>query len=144
MMDMPDDVAEIIGGFVWQTAGRQERVAMISSLRAQRKQQKLRRGGVCIDCGGTTSEGKTAGEVSLRCIWCAQGRRRPANAIRLCVPVRLADVPLDVRLDAVTACNRIEHDEQQRLELLLAAIQPSDNVYWVAESARPLVEAWAA
>lgn len=103
------------------------------------RERKRSYAGVCVDCGGPTDGSNGREKAPLRCQWCAQGKQRPK--IRLCVPVRLCDLPVDVRLDAASVAARIERDECERLELLLAAIEPSDTVYWLSESARPVLDA---
>lgn len=103
--------------------------------------------GSCVECGMPTSHdgGKGREKASLRCIYCAQGKERPASARpRLCVPVRLTEIREDVRLDAAVLAGRATTNSDERLELLLAAIAPSDETYWLAESAQPILERVAA
>lgn len=95
--------------------------------------------GVCVECGGPTDGGNGPAHQSLRCHYCAQGKPRPV-ATRLTLPVRLCDLPLDVRLQGAHAANRIEKGMEERAEILLAALYPSRNVYYLAESARPILE----
>jgi hypothetical protein len=47
-------------------------------------------------------------------------------------PVRLCDIDLDRRLRAAREVSQEERDDQAKLELLHAALFPSDTVYWVA------------
>lgn len=106
---------------------------------------KARHAGQCADCGYPTSGANGRAKAPTRCLYCAQGIPRPAAARpRLCVPVCLRDVPPEVRLDAARDASRIEKDEHERLEILLVALDPSDRTYWVSESARPMLERWAA
>ena len=58
------------------------------------------------------------------------------------VPVRLAEVRLEVRVSAALKEGR--RDEQAREELLLAALQPSRQTYYLPETVRPLIERYAA
>lgn len=101
--------------------------------------------GQCVECGFPTDGSNGPERAPTRCIYCSTGRVRPASARpRLCVPVRLDEIPEPVRLKAVAEANRSERDEDARLEVLLAALSPSDRVYWVSDRARPLIESWAA
>lgn len=101
--------------------------------------------GVCADCGFPTSGSDGAALAPGRCIWCTSGRTRPVAARpRLAVPLRLEDVPLEVRLEAVRFAARRETERAVRDELLLAAIYPSDQTYWVSESAAEMLEQWKA
>lgn len=110
---------------------------------SKQRERRKRYQGQCADCGMPTDGSSGYNKGPSRCWYCATGVPRPvATKPRLCVPVRLTDIPADVRLAAVRDAARIERDEHERLEILLAAIEPSDRVYWVAESARPLVESW--
>ena len=111
---------------------------------AKQRANRRRWEGVCVDCGGPTKYAghKDGYTTSTRCIYCAQNRPRPR--VRLCVPVRLPDIPVEVRLDGASDASRACSTEDERLEVLLAAISPSNRIYWVAESARPLVEQWRA
>ncbi len=57
------------------------------------------------------------------------------------VPVRPCDIPPEVRLAAVpSACQHGTGDERQ--EILQAALFPSDRIYWMPDTVRPLVEQW--
>lgn len=51
---------------------------------------------------------------------------------RRCIPVRLTDVPVDVRLGAARQVSANELDHGEKLALLHAALFPSDTVYFVA------------
>jgi hypothetical protein len=46
-------------------------------------------------------------------------------------PVRLCDVPLEVRLRAARAVCRVEPDPQERIAVFSAAGWPSAKTYWV-------------
>lgn len=48
------------------------------------------------------------------------------------VPVRLTDLPKDVRMSAARHVCKHEPDPVVRLEVVLAAVAPSSRVYWVA------------
>lgn len=102
--------------------------------------------GVCDECGGPTDGSNGRANAPPRCLYCIQGipmrdRERPADpSLRRCVPVRLCDLPLEVRLEGVRIANRREQGDVERVEILLAAVEPSDRVYWVAKSALARVE----
>lgn len=98
--------------------------------------------GVCVDCGGRTDGSNGRDKAPTRCLSCARGIEPPR--VRLCVPVRLTEIPQEVRLEAVPVATRIYRDPVEQMEILLAAIAPSNTTYWVSESARPLIERWAA
>ena len=101
--------------------------------------------GSCKDCGMPTDGGNGPNNQSTRCIYCARGIPRPQAAKpRLCVPFRLTDIDPQVRVDAVLEATKREKDPDERLAILLVAIHPSDRVYWLSESARPMLEAFAA
>lgn len=57
------------------------------------------------------------------------------------VPVRLCDLALDVRMRAARHIIRHGADPEG---VFAAALAPSGRVYFVAEDARPLIEAYAA
>lgn len=60
------------------------------------------------------------------------GQRVPLPDGRRRVPVRLTEVPIGVRLVAARhACER-EEDDAMKLQIIDAAISPSDTIYWVA------------
>lgn len=61
---------------------------------------------------------------------------------RRSLPVTLRQVPEPVRWSALGECVRHTPDEGEKQDLLLAAVAPSPTVYFVAESARPLIEQW--
>jgi hypothetical protein len=105
--------------------------------------RKLSYRGTCIDCGGPTDGGDGRAKAALRCRWCVRGipvgsPLRPTA--RRTLPVRLSDLPLEVRLTGAREANRVERGDVERTEILLAALEPSETVYWLAESARPLLE----
>lgn len=52
--------------------------------------------------------------------------------------MRLCDLPVDVRLSAARRA-AVWTDPEDREGLLVAAMWPSQTVYWVRESARPLL-----
>lgn len=56
------------------------------------------------------------------------------------IPVRLCDVPLPIRLNAVAAACRGVKEERDRAAILDAALHPSDSVYFVSFEKAPLVE----
>ena len=53
---------------------------------------------------------------------------RPPDTRRRC-PVRLSDVPVEVRLYAARS---IDGDADERRDILMAALFPSDTIYWIA------------
>jgi hypothetical protein len=110
---------------------------------AKDRARKARYAGVCVECGGPTSGSNGTGKAPVRCVACVRGvpigsSSRPTA--RRTVPVRLDELPLDVRLDGVRQANRIEQGEHERREILIAALFPSETVYFIAESARPLLD----
>lgn len=60
--------------------------------------------------------------------------------IRVC----LQQVRPDTRRDAAYVCAQREADEQERSALILAALFPSDQVYYLPDSVRPIFEQVAA
>lgn len=58
--------------------------------------------------------------------------REPSD--RRWIPVRLCDLPEDVRMRAAETAAKDERDEEARLLLLYAAMFPSNETYWVAPS----------
>lgn len=109
---------------------------------SKQRARRVRYQGVCAECGDATDGSNGAAKASVRCRRCAQGFLTEPT-VRRPVPVRLCDLPLDLRLAGVREANRIEKGEQERLEILLAAIHPSETVYYVSERARPMLEAAA-
>lgn len=51
------------------------------------------------------------------------------------VPIRLSDVPLAVRQAAAGRCARDITDWDEGVDLIAAAIAPSDRLYWVPAKA---------
>lgn len=47
-------------------------------------------------------------------------------------PVRLTDVPLQVRLKGAREACRDESDQAMRVLILARAFAPSDTTYWIA------------
>lgn len=47
-------------------------------------------------------------------------------------PVKLTDIPLQVRYHAAVMAAKHTHDPEEAKALLAAAITPSQTVYWVA------------
>jgi hypothetical protein len=106
---------------------------------------KAKQSGRCLECGGPTKLNGRGQRFSDRCKWCAQGKTPPpAPDTRRCVPVRLVDIDLEARLAGAREANRWEKGEWEKQEILLAALSPSDHVYWVSESALPILEQVAA
>jgi len=99
-------------------------------------------GGRCADCGARTTGSMGRDNAPTRCWRCARGHLDSPSQRRT-MPLRLCDVPLDLRLAGVREANRVERGEMERIEILLAALYPSTNVYFVHEGARPLLEAAA-
>lgn len=50
------------------------------------------------------------------------------------IPVRLCDIPAEVRMTAARKACRREPDPQERMEIITAAVYPSDRIYWIAAS----------
>lgn len=116
--------------------------AFAERYRVKAREAKHARTGICVECGGATKLNKQGDGFSLRCRWCAEGRPRPEPVDgRRRVPVRLCDLRPAVLLEAAWEWNRFEQGELERQEVLLAAVCPSDRVFWVAESARPVLDA---
>ena len=61
---------------------------------------------------------------------------------RLCIPFRLTQLPPEVRFIGARKAMRMWPDDAQ--EMLFVALVPSDRTYWLTESAKPLLEKWAA
>lgn len=59
-------------------------------------------------------------------------------------PVSLRQVPADVRFSAAQRAARTAGSSDEACDLIAAAAFPSATVYYVADSARELVERWAA
>jgi hypothetical protein len=102
---------------------------------AKQRGRKARYQGVCVECGGPTDGSNGLANAPLRCRYCAHGHARPLSepTRRRRVPVRLSDLPVDVRLEGAREANRRERDPLERAAILLAALHPSDTTYWVAE-----------
>lgn len=111
-----------------------------------KRRERLRRyEGVCVECGGPTSGNGGHGTAPTRCRNCTtmmgMGGERPSEpSIRRTLPVRLCDLPESVLIAGANEACRREHGDLERQELLVAALLPSDTVYWLAESAGPLLE----
>lgn len=61
---------------------------------------------------------------------------------RRCLPVTLRQVPEPVRFGAAQQAARNVSGETDPVDLIYAALFPSDTVYYVSASARPLLERW--
>lgn len=48
------------------------------------------------------------------------------------VPVRLCDIPAEIRMSAAQKACRREPDPQEREAIVTAAVFPSDTVYYIA------------
>lgn len=48
------------------------------------------------------------------------------------VPVRLCDIPAEIRMSAAQKACRREPDPDTRSEIVAAAVYPSDTVYYIA------------
>lgn len=101
---------------------------------SKQRERKKRYQGVCVECGGPTDGSNGRAAAPLRCRYCAHGIPRPLTepSRRRKVPVRLCDLPIDVRIEGARAANRLERDPRERAAILFAAISPSDTTYWVA------------
>lgn len=64
--------------------------------------------------------------------------------VRRPLPVTLRQVPANVRFSAAQREARSCTDADEALDLIAAATFPTSTVYYVAESARPMLERWAA
>jgi hypothetical protein len=67
---------------------------------------------------------------------------RPSS--RRTVPVTLTQIPWNVRLSALVTARAMCRSEEEIADVMLAAVAPSDTVYWLAETARDQVEEWGA
>lgn len=63
---------------------------------------------------------------------------------RRSMPVTLRQVPEPVRFSAAQQAARQVAGEMDPLDLIYAALFPSDTVYYVSPAARQLLERWAA
>lgn len=61
-----------------------------------------------------------------------RGLRPDERDARRCYPVRLCDVPADERHKAARRLCREAIDETEKVELLYAALFPSERVYWLS------------
>lgn len=64
-------------------------------------------------------------------LWKA-AQRLPLPDGRRTVPVRLTEIPIGVRLVAARQACEIEEDDGMKLDIIDAALDPSDTIYWVA------------
>jgi hypothetical protein len=87
--------------------------------------------GTCLDCGGPTDGSNGPGKAPLRCIYCTTSKKRPPDTRRR-IPVKLTEIEFARRIEAAHEACRVERGDWERQLILLAAIDPSDNVYWVA------------
>lgn len=100
--------------------------------------------GVCVECGGPTDGSNGAGKAAMRCLPCVRGVPVGSSArptARRTLPIRLDELPLEARLDGARQASRVEQGTHERHEILIAALFPSATIYWIAESARPLLDA---
>lgn len=51
---------------------------------------------------------------------------------RRCVPVRLDRMPLERRMEAARVACKHESGEEERQDIVHAALHPSSTTYWVA------------
>lgn len=98
------------------------------------RERRQRYQGVCADCGGPTDGSRGFAKAPARCRYCVRGgaprQRQPDRRRR--IPVRLTEIPLERRVEAAHESCRIERGDWERQAILMAAIAPSENVYWVA------------
>lgn len=103
---------------------------------SKEKTRKASYGQPCAECGRQTSGSNGRDKAPGRCIYCVSGRTPPEDEIprerRRRVPIRLTEISQERRLEAAHEACRIYKDERERRELLLAALFPSNRVYWVA------------
>lgn len=104
------------------------------------RERKRRYQGSCIECGGPTHGGDGRERAPRRCLWCVRGVPRPRSGVRFTVPVRLDEIPFEVRMAAASEAARSERDPEERMELFKAALWPSSRTFWLAENARADVE----
>lgn len=101
---------------------------------SKQRARKASYAGECADCGGPTDGSNGPDKAPGRCLACLRGApltsRRPDRRRR--VPIRLEDIDQDRRMEAAFEACRREHDENERRAILMAAISPSETVYWVA------------
>lgn len=108
---------------------------------SKQRARRSRYQGVCSDCGGPTDGANGRDKAPTRCIHCARGVARiPVGAPdrRRRIPVRLTEIPFEVRVQAAIEANRWEKGEDERKEILFAAVLPSNQTYWVAPGANDL------
>ena len=53
-------------------------------------------------------------------------------SVRRCIPVRVADVPLEKRRAAARVATRMEADPMERRRILMLAEQPGNLIAWIA------------
>jgi hypothetical protein len=114
---------------------------------SKQRARRARYQGTCVDCGGPTDGANGREKAPLRCLYCVQGilpheRERPSEpSRRRCIPVRLCDLPVDVRMAGAREANRVEPGLQERQEILIAALLPSETTYWIAPTPADLWQA---
>lgn len=102
------------------------------------KARKERHSGSCSECGGPTSGSNGREQAPSRCTYCVRGipmrdRQSPSQpSLRRSTPIRLCDVPHEIRFAAARVAMRGEKFPEQRQDLMYAAMFPSDEVYWVS------------
>jgi hypothetical protein len=108
------------------------RNALADPLGMKQRARRVRYQGRCRVCGGATSGSEGRGANQPRTCWrCARGLP-PEPDRRRRVPVRLCDLPLEVRLDGAAEACRHEPDLDARADIVAVALQPPATVYWVA------------
>lgn len=130
---------------LWNGGMRQEEIGTLIGLRRSTISDLIRdpdgsRGrarkdsyrGTCRECGARTSGSNGPDNAPALCWRCNQGAPIQGPDRRRCVPVRLTEIPQERRLAAAWEACRIEKGEYERIEILLAAIHPSETVYWIA------------
>lgn len=65
-----------------------------------------------------------------RANWKLRHLPAPADG-RRCIPVKLSEIPLEIRLEAADFVCRHE-PESERPAILAAALCPSDDIHWIA------------
>lgn len=105
---------------------------------SKQRARRARYQGRCVECGAPPDGSNGRDRAPLRCLNCAQGvpfwtrvGPRPPDRRRR-VAVRLVDIPVEERLVAARDACRVERVEEERAEILFAALWPSDTTYWVA------------
>lgn len=107
------------------------RNAINDPLGLKQRARRARYQGRCTVCGSATDGSGGRTNQPRMCSRCARGLP-PEPDRRRRVPVRLCDLPLEVRLDGAAEACRHEPGLDERAEIVAVALEPPDTVYWVA------------